>query len=111
MRRYLIDRARARPDILFLPIEGLPDRFRDPRTPSELVIEVDELLDDLGRESPSRRALVELKFFLGLTDEEAAQALNTSLHTLQRQWYRARRWLYEQLEAEPSKDTNDSPSK
>jgi DNA-directed RNA polymerase specialized sigma24 family protein len=44
-----------------------------------------------------------LKFFLGLTDEEAAEALGLSLHTLQREWYRARRWLYERLSAEPCK--------
>jgi DNA-directed RNA polymerase specialized sigma24 family protein len=40
---------------------------------------------------------VELKFFLGLTDEEAADALSLSLHTFQREWYRARRWLFERL--------------
>jgi len=43
--------------------------------------------------------VVELKFFLGLTDEGAAQVLQISLHTLQRQWYRAQRWLHERLQA------------
>ena len=43
---------------------------------------------------------MELKFFLGLTDTEAAEALNLTLHTLQREWYRARRWLYERLTTE-----------
>ena len=100
MRRYLIDHARVRPDILFLPMEGLPERFLGTRTPSELVIAVDELLDDLERESPSRRALVELKFFLGSTDQETADALGVTLHTMQREWYRARRWLFEQLTGE-----------
>ena len=33
MRRYLIDHARTRPDILFLPMEGLPERFLGTRTP------------------------------------------------------------------------------
>lgn len=97
MRRYLIDHARARPDMLFLPMEGLPERFFGTRTPTQLVIEVDELLDDLERESPSRRALVELKFFLGSTDQETADALDITLHTMQREWYRARRWLFERL--------------
>jgi RNA polymerase sigma-70 factor, ECF subfamily len=101
MRRSLIDRARARPDILFLPMEGLPERFLGARTPSELVIAVDELLDDLERESPSRRALVELKFFLGSTDQETADALDIPLHTMQREWYRARRWLFERLTGKP----------
>ncbi len=101
MRRYLIDHARTRPDILFLPMEGLPERFFGTHTPSQLVIEVDELLNDLERESPSRRALVELKFFLGSTDQETADALGITLHTMQREWYRARRWLFERLTGKP----------
>ena len=47
--------------------------------------------------------MVELKFFLDLSDEDAAQALNLSLHTFQREWYRARRWLFERLNANPGK--------
>ena len=43
---------------------------------------------------------MELKFFLGLTDAEAAESLNLSLHTLQREWYRSRRWLFERLSTE-----------
>jgi RNA polymerase sigma factor (TIGR02999 family) len=101
MRRYLIDRARARPDALFLPMEGLAESFLGTRTPSELVFAIDELLNDLERESPSRRALVELKFFLGLTDQETADALGITLHTMQREWYRARRWLFERLTGQP----------
>ena len=58
---------------------------------------MDELLDELGKEHPQRRAVVELKFFLGLTDNEAADALNLTLHTFQREWYRARQWLFERL--------------
>jgi DNA-directed RNA polymerase specialized sigma24 family protein len=54
----------------------------------------------LGVESQQRRMVVELKFFLGMTDPEAADALNLSLHTLQREWYRARRWLFERLVAQ-----------
>jgi DNA-directed RNA polymerase specialized sigma24 family protein len=45
--------------------------------------------------------VVELKFFLGLTDAEAADALGLTLHKLQREWFRARRWMYERLTAEP----------
>jgi RNA polymerase sigma factor (TIGR02999 family) len=101
MRRYLIDHARARPSIVFLPMEGLPERVLGTQTPIDLAIAVDALLDELEKESPQRREIVELKFFLGLTDPEAADALNLTLHTLQREWYRARRWLFERLTAEP----------
>jgi RNA polymerase sigma-70 factor (ECF subfamily) len=101
MRRYLLDHARARPSISFLPLEGLPERVLSNHTSLELAITVDALLDELEAESHQKRAVVELKFFLGLTDTEAADALNLTLHTLQREWYRSRRWLFERLCAEP----------
>jgi len=97
MRRYLIDYARARPGIERLPMDEVPDRVFGTYNKLELAVSVDALLDELERESPQRRSIVELKFFLGLTDEEAAQALNLTLHTLQREWARARRWLFERL--------------
>src|SRR5207244_5331702 len=76
MRRYLIDYARARPGIERLPMDGLPDQVFGTYNKLELAVAIDALLDELERESPQRRSIVELKFFLGLTDEEAAQALN-----------------------------------
>lgn len=99
MRRHLIDHARARPDVHFLALEGLPEYVLSNHTKLELVVAIDELLNELARESQQRRLVVELKFFLGLTDQEAADALNLSLHTLQREWYRSRRWLFERLSA------------
>ncbi len=101
MRRYLIDYARARPNVEILPMEGVPDRFLGAYTKLELAVAVDALLDELEQESRQRRAIVEVKFFLGLTDEEAAQGLNLSLHTFQREWARARRWLFERLGGKP----------
>jgi len=103
MRRYLIDHARARPSVDFLPMEGLPERILGKHTKLELAVAVDGLLDELEKESHQQRAVVELKFFLGLTDAEAADALNLTLHTLQREWYRARKWLFDRLSTEPWK--------
>jgi RNA polymerase sigma-70 factor (ECF subfamily) len=100
MRRYLLDHARARPSICFLPLEGLPEKVLGNHSSLELAITVDALLDELEAESHQKREVVELKFFLGLTDAEAAEALNLSLHTLQREWYRSRRWLFERLSTE-----------
>lgn len=97
MRRHLIDHARSRPDVHFLALDGLPEYVLSNHTKLELVVAVDELLDELGKEFPQRRSVVELKFFLGLTDIEASEALNLNLHTFQREWYRARRWLFERL--------------
>ena len=101
MRRLLIDHARSRPEAELLPIEGLPERLYARHTPLEQAILIDTLLEELGRESPLQRQVVELKFSLGLTDQEAAEALNLSIRTLQREWYRARKWLFERLTESP----------
>ncbi|HEV3037361.1 MAG TPA: ECF-type sigma factor [Candidatus Angelobacter sp.] len=101
MRRYLIDHARKRPIAQFLPMEGLQERILGKHDPLELAIAIDKLLDELAEKSPQQRSVVELKFFLGLTDEEAADALNLTLHTLQREWYRARYWLFDRLDNKP----------
>ena len=97
MRRYLIDYARARPGVEVLALDDIPERVVAGRTNRDLALEIDILLDELDRENRRQCSVVELRFFLGLTDAEAADALNLSLHTLQREWYRARYWLFERL--------------
>jgi RNA polymerase sigma-70 factor (ECF subfamily) len=97
MRRYLIDHARSKPFAVFLPMEGLPERWLAERKPLEAATVLDGLLDEMEKESRQQRSIVELKFFFGLTDAEGAEALNLTLHTFQREWYRARKWLFERL--------------
>ena len=99
MRRYLIDHARSKP-IVILPMDGLQERVPSGQTRRELVAAVDTLLYELAKESPQRSRIVELKFFVGLTDEEGADALSLSTKTFQREWYRARRWLFERLNSQ-----------
>lgn len=100
MRRYLIDHARAQPSVLFLPMDGIPPLLLSRHTPLEFAIAIDTLLDELEQESQQRRAVVELKFFLGMTDEEIGEGLGIPLRTVQREWHRARRWLFEHLNKE-----------
>ena len=102
MRRYLIDHARSQRSVLFLPIDGIPERILSHSTPLEFAITVDTLLDEMEQDSRQRRAIVELKFFLGLTDEEIADALGVPLRTVQRDWFRARRWLFDRLNYQES---------
>jgi hypothetical protein len=45
MRRYLIDYARTEPSVQFLPIEGLPEAVLGSRTPSQLAVAMNALLD------------------------------------------------------------------
>jgi RNA polymerase sigma-70 factor, ECF subfamily len=99
MRRYLIDHARAKPFAEFLPMEGLPERVLAGKKPLEVATVLDGLLKELELESRQQSSIVELKFFFGFTDAEGAEALNLSLHTFQREWYRARKWLFERLAA------------
>lgn len=108
MRRLLIDHARARPHVQFQQIEGVPERFLGHFTPLETLIELGGALDDLGAESRQKLSIVELKYVLGLTDDEVAEVLKISVRSMQRQWHEARVWLFERMEAGrcKSKTTN-----
>lgn len=97
MRRCLIDHARSRPPGDFLSLEGVPAGVLATHSNLEVALAVDTLLEELATESRQRCSVVEMKFFLGMTDEEAADSLGITLHTFQREWYRARKWLFERL--------------
>ncbi len=99
MRRYLIDHARGRPKADFIALEGIEDLLPAGSPKAELALTVDQLLDELAKVEPEWCQVVEVKYFLGLTDEEAAEALGMKLRTMQRMWRDARRWLFERVEA------------
>ena len=98
MRRHLIDHARGRPDAEFVSLDGIQNLLPARGSKVDLAITVDRLLDRLAATKPEWCTLVELKYFLGLTDEEAADALGIKLRTMQRMWLDVRKWLFEQAE-------------
>lgn len=98
MRRYLIDHARGRPSAEFTALEGFENILPADSVKIDLAITVDRLLDELAESKPEWSMLVEMKFFLGLTDDEAAEAMGVKLRTMQRSWSDARRWLYTRME-------------
>src|ERR1700676_3704117 len=98
MRRYLIDHARGRPSAEFVALEGFENILPADSGKLDLAITVDRLLDELAETKPEWSMLVEMKFFLGLTDDEAAEAMGVKLRTMQRTWSDARRWLYTRME-------------
>ena len=98
MRRYLIDHARGRPDAEFVALEGVKDFLPAQTVEIDQAIAVDRLLYELAEINPEWCRLVEVKYFLGLTDEEAADALGIKLRTMQRMWRDARQWLFERTE-------------
>jgi RNA polymerase sigma factor (TIGR02999 family) len=61
------------------------------------LVALDEALQRLELEDPAAAAMVKLRYFGGLTIEEAAQALEISVRTANRHWAYARAWLYQQL--------------
>jgi len=67
-----------------------------PAAPEELVA-LDEALERLGAFQPRLRALVDYRFFGGLSERETAEALGVSERTVQRDWARARAWLYQEI--------------
>ena len=58
------------------------------------LIELDDALSELAKIDPVRGRIVEMKFFGGLSNEEAAEVLGVSSATVQRQWAGARAWLF-----------------
>jgi RNA polymerase sigma factor (TIGR02999 family) len=97
MRRYLIDLARGRPDAELVGLTKLEQLVSGRSAKVDLAITVGKLLDELEETKPEWCRVVELKFFLGLNDEEAADVLGVKLRTMQRMWHDARRWLFERM--------------
>ena len=100
MRRILVDNARRRGrikrggELKRVDLDNLEVTVNGP--PLEL-ISLDEALTKLAAEHPQRARLVNLRYFGGLTHEEAAEALGVSVSTADRQWSYARAWLYRQM--------------
>lgn len=61
------------------------------------VIALDEALKQLALIDPRQSRIVELRFFGGLTVEEAAEVLHVSPVTIKREWSTAKAWLYHEL--------------
>ena len=65
--------------------------------PSEDLLALDEALTELGQRDPQAAELVQLRFFAGLSQEEAAEVLGLSQRTAYRTWAYARAWLFRQV--------------
>ncbi len=95
MRRLLVDHARARAaakrghgvEVSLAEPEALSSRGVD-------MIALDAALARLAELDPDQARILELRFFGGLTVEEAAEVLRISPATVKREWSMARAWLY-----------------
>jgi RNA polymerase sigma factor (TIGR02999 family) len=68
------------------------------------LLALDEALGGLAAEEPTAAEVVKLRYFAGLTTEQAAAALGISVRTADRHWAYARAWLYQRLNS-----AGDSP--
>jgi RNA polymerase sigma factor (TIGR02999 family) len=75
---------------------------------AEDLIALDEALERLARENQPCAALVQLRFFAGLTLDEAAASLGLARRTADRYWAYARAWLYQTLRAGEAADPEES---
>jgi RNA polymerase sigma factor (TIGR02999 family) len=104
MRRVLIDHARARKRIKRgsgetpILLEEIHAVMTD-QAADELVA-LDDALERLVLVNARAAAVVEKRFFAGLTLEETADALAVSLKTVQRDWLVARAWLRKEIDRE-----------
>jgi RNA polymerase sigma factor (TIGR02999 family) len=68
--------------------------------PVEDLLALDEALDKLAGKDPLKAELVKLRYFAGMTIEEAAAALGISPATAKRYWTYTRAWLYQEIAGE-----------
>jgi RNA polymerase sigma-70 factor, ECF subfamily len=101
MRRVLVDHARrqkrlkrggARQQVT------LDDAMLLAAERADALVELDDALVRLGQLNGRLARVVECRFFAGLTTEETAQALAVTTRTVERDWQKARAWLFIQLQ-------------
>ena len=100
MRRVLLDHAAGhnaakRPGLLAQTQLGEAHAVALPKPVD--IVDVDLALNELQVLDPQLAALVELRFFGGLTIDEAAEVLGASPATVEREWAAARLWLRRRL--------------
>lgn len=96
MRRILIDRARRKRAWKHganQHFEELEESRIELAAPSEEIMAVHEALEALQREEPTAAQIVKLRYFVGLSIPEIAEALEMAPRTADRHWAFARAWL------------------
>jgi RNA polymerase sigma factor (TIGR02999 family) len=107
MRRILVDNARRKRSLKhggeFKRVEL--DAIEAPgELSAEDVLAVSEALEKLADHDADKAELVKLRYFGGLTVEDAANVLGISRATADRHWQYAKTWLYCELTREPTRD-------
>ncbi|TAK93822.1 MAG: sigma-70 family RNA polymerase sigma factor [Verrucomicrobia bacterium] len=100
MRRILIENARRKSRLRHgggaekIPLDGLELAAG---MDDEQLLALHEALDRLAAHDCEKAELVKLRFFVGLTNEQAAKVLGVSEPTVKRHWAYARAWLFREM--------------
>jgi RNA polymerase sigma factor (TIGR02999 family) len=106
MRRILVETARRKGrlkrggDIERVELDDVEISLA---VPSDDVLALDDALTRLAAKHPEKAELVKLRYFAGLTGDEAAAALGISPATADRYWIYARAWLVRELSPDRAK--------
>ena len=105
MRRILIDRARRKAnqhhggDLQRVELDAV--EIAAP-LPDDQLLALHEALNELARQDPEAAELVKLRFFVGLTHEQAAEMLGLNRTAADRSWVFARAWLFQEMRGQKS---------
>lgn len=100
MRRILVDHARRKHSLKRgggALKEELDESSIVLAAPADEILAVNDALEQLQSEDPQAAELVKLRYFIGLTMEEAAGSLGLSVRSTERIWTFARAWLSKQI--------------
>jgi RNA polymerase sigma factor (TIGR02999 family) len=104
MRRILVDAARARGSlkrgggVVRVNVEEVSVVSSEP---GAFILALNDALDAFAGIAPRQAKVVELRYFGGMSEEEAAEVLKTSPRTVRRDWQFAKAWLQQELSDAP----------
>jgi RNA polymerase sigma factor (TIGR02999 family) len=107
MRRILVDNARSKRSLKrggeFNRVELDAIEATD-MLPSDDTLEISDALEKLAAHDTEKAELVKLRYFAGLSVQDAADVLGISRATADRHWQYAKTWLYCELTREPARE-------
>ncbi len=101
MRNILVDAARTRGALKrgggIFKIDVDPAALLSPE-PAPFLLALDDALTAFAKIAPRQAKVIELRYFGGMSEEEIAATLDTSLRTVRRDWQFAKSWLQQELD-------------
>ena len=97
MRRILVDHARGRARVKrggAAQTISLDETLLIPQTRAAELVSLDDALTRLAKFDLQKSRIVEMRFFGGLSTEEIAEVEQVSTRTIEREWRKAKAWLY-----------------